>query len=237
MSKYLIPMDEFGLMADSEGVARVDSRYVADAFEKNHKDVLYAIRRMTGEGSGYSPDFIRRNFTPIKFIDARGRKQPCILMTRDGFCALVMSFTGKKADQFKEAYICRFNEMEGQIKLIRSLRDQNPMLTKAIQDNREDPKPYDYSNELDMLNRIVLGMSAKQYREENGIPKGDPIRPHFTAAQAEMMDKLMMLDTGFQYSVPDYQQRKHMLEWYAITHPVVEKIIDGNSTTKETDAA
>jgi RecG-like helicase len=39
-------------------------------------------------------------------------KQPCFTITRDGFTFLAMGFTGKKAAQFKEAYINAFNQME-----------------------------------------------------------------------------------------------------------------------------
>ena len=34
LMKELIAMNDFGLMADKEGTARVDSRFVAEAFEK-----------------------------------------------------------------------------------------------------------------------------------------------------------------------------------------------------------
>ena len=64
--KELIPMNEHGLFAGADFVARVDSRYVADVFEKRHKDVLRAIRQIIGEDSGYSQVFRQRNFTPSK---------------------------------------------------------------------------------------------------------------------------------------------------------------------------
>ena len=38
------------------------------------------------------------------------------LMTRDGFCALVMRWNGDKANQFKVAFINAFNKMEETIK-------------------------------------------------------------------------------------------------------------------------
>ncbi len=48
--------------------------------------------------------------------DASGRKLPCYnINTRDGFQPLAMGFTGKRAAQFKEAYINAFNQMEKQL--------------------------------------------------------------------------------------------------------------------------
>ena len=41
--KQLIPMDEHGMFADYNDTALVDSRFVADAFEKGHREVLRSI--------------------------------------------------------------------------------------------------------------------------------------------------------------------------------------------------
>lgn len=233
--KALIPMNEFGLMAGKDCVARVDSRKIAEAFEKNHFDVLRSIKRIISEESGYSSEFTERNFAVSKYIDETGRKLPCYLLTRDGFVALAMSFTGKKADAFKEQYIKLFNEMEAQILLIQSLRDQHPLLTEAIKVTRDDPQPWDYSDEADMLNRIVLGMTAKQYREKHGIPKSEAIRPHMTAEEADLMERLQMIDVGLQYSEHEYQKRKQTLEWYAMKHRKVAELPKETGRPLETE--
>ena len=66
-----------------------------------------------------------------------------------------------------------------------------------------------------MLNRIVLGMTARQYREKHCIPKNEPIRPSMTLEEATLMEHLQVIDVGLQYSEPEYQKRKQTLEWYA----------------------
>lgn len=214
--KQLIPIDEYGMFANYNDTALVDSRFVAEAFEKNHKDVLRNIDHILSEDSGYSTEFNRRNFAPINYTDARGRKQRCYAMTRDGFTALAMGFTGKKAARFKEFYIKRFNEMEQFINTLVSTREQFPKLTAQIQLLYPDAKPYHYSNECDMLNRIVLGMSAKQFRERHGLQKGQSIRPLLRDDQIAMLDLLQTFDMGLLLAVPDYQQRKRYLEQSAI---------------------
>lgn len=216
--KQLIPIDEHGMFASMKDVALVDSRFVAEAFEKNHKDVLRNIDHILSEDSGYSTEFNRRNFAPINYTDARGRKQRCYAMTRDGFTALAMGFTGKKAARFKEFYIKRFNEMEQFINTLVSTREQFPKLTAQIQLLYPDAKPYHYSNECDMLNRIVLGMSAKQFRERHGLQKGQSIRPLLRDDQIAMLDLLQTVDMGLLLAEPDYAQRKRHLEWYAINN-------------------
>ena len=148
------------------------------------------------------------------YKDARGRKLPRYLLTRDGFTMLVMGYTGPKAMHFKELYIQRFNEMEQCVRSLLSARQEFPMLTEMICRLHESPKAYHFSNEADMLNRIVLGMSAKQFRLANGIEKGQSIRPYLTAKQIHALDRLQHLDYGLLYSCPDFQQRKQLLMAY-----------------------
>lgn len=212
--KNLIPEDEFGVFADSKGVVRVDSLFVAAAFEKGHRHVLRDIARIIEPKSGLSENFICANFTLSTYKDARGRKLPCYLLTRDGFTMLVMGYTGPKAMHFKELYIRRFNEMGQCIQSLLAARQDFPMLTEMICRLHESPKPYHFSNECDMLNRIVLGMSAKQFRLANGIEKGQSIRPYLTAQQIHALERLQHLDYGLLYSCPDFQKRKQLLMAY-----------------------
>ena len=213
--KFLIPEDELGVFADQGGVPRVDSLFVADIFGKQHFHVLRDIAKLTESKSGLSETFIASNFESSTYRDARDRKLPRYLMTRDGFTMLVMGYTGPKAMHFKELYMQCFNEMEQCIRSLLSARQEFPMLTDMICRLHESPKPYHFSNECDMINRIVVGMTAKQFREKNGIPKGESIRPFLTAEQIALMDKLQKADIGLLIAVPDYEQRKRQLEWYA----------------------
>nr|DAF49171.1 MAG TPA: regulatory protein [Caudovirales sp. ctrNG92] len=212
--KELIPMDEYGMFADMKDTARVDSRLVAQMFEKEHKNVLQSIDAILAPDSGFSREFNRLNFQPIKYTDIRGRKQRCYAMTRDGFTMLVMGFTGKKAAQFKEMYIKRFNEMEQTIKTLVSAREQFPMLTEQIRLLHDSPKPYHFSNEADMLNRLALGQTAKQFREARGLNKGESIRPYLTKEQLDLLDRLQTIDLGLLVSTPDFETRKRFLEWW-----------------------
>ena len=213
--KELIPMNDCGLFCDMRDTARLDSRFVAETFEKGHREVLRSIDQILSEDSGYSDEFNRCNFAPISYTDVRGRKQRCYAMTRDGFVILAMGFTGKKAAQFKEAYIKCFNEMEAHIAAMVSARHQFPKLTAQIRLLNPEAKPYHYSNECDMLNRLVLGMTAKQFKIEHGIPlETGSIRPWLTQEQIEKLDELQAIDLGLMVAEPDFQQRKMKLEWY-----------------------
>ena len=212
--KFLIPEDEFGVFADQGGVPRVDSLFVAAAFDKKHFHVLRDIAKITESKSGLSESFTKLNFEPSTYKDVTGRKLQRYLLTRDGFVMLVMGYTGPKAMQFKELYIKRFNEMEQCVRSLMSARQEFPMLTEMICRLHETPKAYHFSNEADMLNRIVLGMSAKQFRLVNGIEKGQSIRPYLTAKQINALERLQHLDYGLLYSCPDFKHRKQLLTAY-----------------------
>lgn len=212
--KELIPKDEYGIFADAHDTARVDSLFVAQAFEKEHFHVLRDIAKITDTKSGLSETFTASNFESSSYKDKTGRKLPCYQMTRDGFTMLVMGYTGRKAMRFKELYIKRFNEMEKYIKTLVSARQEFPLLTANIKLLHDAPKPYHFSNECDMLNRIVLGMTAKQFRLANGIEKGKSIRPYLSKEQIDMLETLQKVDVGLLVGFPNYEDRKRHLEWY-----------------------
>lgn len=207
----LIPIDEYGLFADKNDTARVDSRYVAECFEKEHKNVIRDIRELD-----CSDEFRLLNFEPSSYKNKQGKKQPCYCMTRDGFVFLVMGYRGKKAAHFKEMYIRRFNEMEEHIKSLVSARQEFPLLTDNIKLAYDNPKPYHYSNECDMINRIVLGMTSKQYKIAYDIPSNESIRPYLSEEQIKLLDVLQNVDIGLLFSVPDYHKRKQLLESYIV---------------------
>lgn len=94
-----------------DGQAVTSSLAVADFFSKRHDDVLKKIRILD-----CSPEFCARNFAETSILvrqpNGGTRKLPCYQITRDGFAFLATGFTGKRAAQFKEAYINAFNQME-----------------------------------------------------------------------------------------------------------------------------
>ncbi|ENX6894046.1 Rha family transcriptional regulator [Escherichia coli] len=93
-----------------DGQVVTSSLAVANFFSKRHGDVLKKIRTLECSAS-----FTARNFSVSDYTDCTGRKLPCYQITRDGFAFLAMGFMGKRAAQFKEAYINAFNQMEKQL--------------------------------------------------------------------------------------------------------------------------
>jgi Rha family phage regulatory protein len=89
------------------GTAMTTSRQIAYHFDKRHDNVLRDI-----ENLDCSPQFNRLNFEAVEYQDDKGEPRKEYQITRNGFVFLAMGFTGKRAAQFKEAYICAFDEME-----------------------------------------------------------------------------------------------------------------------------
>ena len=78
----------------------------------------------------------------------------------------------------------------------------------------DDAPHYVFSNESNLLNSIITGMSTKKFRELHDIPKGESVRPYLTAQQLDALDKLQKADTGLLLSTPDYKTRKQILKEY-----------------------
>lgn len=191
---------------EQKNQAFCDSLQVAETFGKMHKNVIQDIKNL-----GCSEEFWRLNFQPRTYT-SRGKKYPMYLLTKDGFTMLVFGYTGKKAMQFKEAYIQRFNDMEAFIKTTIALRMEHPALTEAIKDAHENPQSFHYSNEFNMINRIVLGMTASQFKALHGIDKNvASIRPYISDFEAQTIERLQKVDIGLLVAQMGYEQRKQIL--------------------------
>ncbi len=95
------------LVEIKDGELKTTSKVVSDVFGKAHRKVLRDIDNLD-----CSEEFRTANFGLSHYTSLQGKKLSCIEMTRDGFTFLCMGFTGKKAAQWKEAYIKAFNQME-----------------------------------------------------------------------------------------------------------------------------
>lgn len=197
----------FGVVAIN-GVPVVGSRNLAETFGKRHDNVIQSI-----ENSHCSEGFRNLNFKVSYYRAGKGKYKE-YLLTRDGFTFIVMGFTGKKADLFKEAYIQRFNEMEQYIKSRTMARLESRDLTDAVALLHDPPKRYHYSNEFDMINKIVLGVRAREFRLKHGIQKDESIRDHLTSQEISAIEKLQAFDAHLAKVIPDYSQRQGLLKEY-----------------------
>lgn len=91
----------------SNGNLMTTSKVVSDVFNKPHRDVTKAI-----EALDCSVEFSSRNFSQSDYTTNRGKTYRCYNITEHGFYMLAMGFTGKKAMQWKEAFISEFSRLQ-----------------------------------------------------------------------------------------------------------------------------
>lgn len=195
---------------ERKGQPFCSSRQVAEAFNKRHDAVLRDIRELDCSETFRLHNFVETSQT-VAMPNGGKRRDPISLMTKDGFMFLVMGYRGKKAAVIKETYIANFNAMENFIKDMLTARMEFPAFAEAVMDAHEEPKHYHFSNEADMINRIVLGAPAKTIRERYDLPKGASIRPCLDECQIEAITALQRADIGLLAIVPEFERRKKVL--------------------------
>lgn len=102
-----------------DGINIVSSRVIANQLGKEHKHVLEGIRRM---GLNLDPC----NFIESSYLDSYNRSKAEYLLTKDGFTLYMFNIQGY--NEFKRAYINRFNEME------KSLKEMQPKLPQTYKE-------------------------------------------------------------------------------------------------------
>ena len=88
------------------------SLLVAETFEKEHRNVLKAIRKLMSATNVA----VAQMFDETTYVNEQGKEQPMFFMNRDGFTLLAMGFSGERALKFKVDYINAFNAMEEELK-------------------------------------------------------------------------------------------------------------------------
>lgn len=214
-----VERDEWGVRG-IKGKVLVSSRMLAERFDKEHKFVLRVIRDKAKEaqeefdttGSTALLDFTERNFAPSEYKDKTGKKNIEYQITKDGFAFIAMGFTGTKASLAKVEYIQRYNKMEDFVTGRLEASNGYKELITSLEDN--GATYWDYPNEADMINIIVLGQRAKAYRASQGISDKET-RAYLTADQITSIEKLQKIDLGLVEVGMTFTQRKaHLTKYY-----------------------
>lgn len=221
MSKFLIPVTDEGMTANSDGsVVYVDSRVIAEKVGKEHRHVLRDIEAATEKldkiieptSGRYSID---NYFVKSSYKAANGKRNPCYFVSEQGFMLLLTHWKTDNAFKISIEYAAKFDAMRSFCKQLVVARKDFPILTAAIKFMHGDnAKPYHFSNECDMLNRMAIGCTARQYRLNNELDKNEQLRPHLTEQQLAVIDDLQQVDRGLLLSGIDYHARKEKLELY-----------------------
>lgn len=144
------------------------SRNVAETFGKEHKHILEAVDNLTAENST-----VKNMFAEDSYKNTRGREYRQVLMTKDGFTLLAMGFNGKKAIEFKLAYIEQFNKMEQQLKqqLPGTYKEALLQLVEQVESNERlelenkelKPKADYFDKYIKNKGTMTIGVIAENY--------------------------------------------------------------------------
>jgi len=92
-------------------MSTIDSKTIADVFEKNHKNIMRDIRDF--------PDFESRigrlKIEPSYYVNEQNKKQPMFILDKSTATILILGFTGKKAHKFKVALLETFDKLEKKV--------------------------------------------------------------------------------------------------------------------------
>ena len=203
---------ELGVTTIDGEKAVVSSRDVADVFGKRHDNVLAKVDQIIERAE--DGNFTALNFKGSKYKGESGRKNREYLLAKDGVVLLAMGYNGKKFIDLKVEYIKHFNRMEELIKSRHFTRIEYKPMMNALKEQRElqgkKTNHFHYSNEANMINRIVLNDTAKKYCEKNNIPRGE-LRDNLPEWQLKAIKQLQRSNTDLIQMGLDYQGRKELL--------------------------
>ena len=197
---------ELGIFEKSDD-AWTTSVDLARVFDKRHDNVIRDIEVIMDS----SPStFVDLNFEATSYKDVKGKKHKCYRMTRKGFTLVAMGFTGKKAMAFKVAYINAFEAMSELIFSRIHTRIGYREMTGAIKEYIGNDK-LTYAREADMVNGVVLGMSAKDFREVHNLKQGETPRDAVVRDKLEQLNDAQRINAGLIRAGLDAVERERIL--------------------------
>lgn len=146
------------------------------------------------------------------FSGEKGKRDSIVVVAQ-----LSPEFTAKLVDRWQE--LERKLQVNAQTKIDRQYaRLETPELTNALKSQREakgkEIAPHIFSNDYNMMNRIVLGLTSAHFRKEHEIGKAEAIRDYLSPVQTEAMLKIQRINTSLIEIGMEYKDRKEKLQQY-----------------------
>lgn len=190
----------------------MSSREIAELTGKQHKHVIRDIRGMLDDLENDGPVLGH-----LEKKDSRGYTT-AFHLDRELTETLITGYSV----QLRHKVIKRLHELEGKVRELEAAKDSRqrarleaPALADAVKYTRlaagKEIKPYHFSNEFDLINRVVLGGSSKQYRAAHGLAANDPIRDTLSPCQIKAVEHMQRLNASLIDVGMAFDQRKAKL--------------------------
>lgn len=120
----------------------VSSRIIAEQLNKQHKHVLESLDNLKNSSTAD----ISALLIPSEYIASNGKTNREYLLTKDGFILYMFNIQGY--NEFKMAYINRFNELEKQVREMQPQIPQDyPSALRALADKYEENRRLEIENQ------------------------------------------------------------------------------------------
>ena len=193
-------------------VKSMSSLEIAELTGKRHDHVMNDIRKMLEDLNVDAPMFLGT------YKAGRNNTYECFNLPKDETITLISGYSAV----LRMAIIKRWSELEAKELLEderkasrQQARLEAPLMTKALQDARarlgKESPPHVFSNDYDMIYRIVLGLPAKKYKAEQGIDDKTNLRDVLTLEQIKAIEALQRLNQSMHELDYDFDKRKDKL--------------------------
>ncbi|EOF6195376.1 Rha family transcriptional regulator [Salmonella enterica] len=201
-----------------KGEPVVSTEVIAAEFGRRHDNVMQNIRSLI-ESDHLGP----LDFKESSYVNKQNKVQPCYELTERGFLIAMPFIGGEKARDGQVRLVDSFIEYREKVKRESAIQTERDLarveyrpMTNAIKQSKEaegkEAEHYHFSNEANLINRIVLGTTAAKFRKENDIGKTEAIRDYLTAEQIRAITELQRADTVFINMGWDFERRKAELK-------------------------
>ena len=217
----------------SVNVKSMSSLEIAELTGKEHRNVMSDIRKMLEELKIDAAKF------SATYKTGRNNTYECFNLPKDETITLISGYSAV----LRMAIIKRWSELE-QKELLENERKASrqqarleaPLMTKALQDARarlgKESPPHVFSNDYDMIYRIVLGLPAKKYKLENGIDDKENLRDVLSLEQIKAVESLQRLNQSMLELDFDFETRKKELNRVFMRNHaklMIDEIISNNA--------
>ncbi len=197
-------------------ILTMSSRVIAELTGKRHDNVLADIRKMLNELGINATDFSGTYKT------GKNNSYEVFNLPKRETLILIGGYSVK----LRTAIIDRWQELELEVAKLKAekeaalkqretLKVEYKPMTDAIQQSLEsqqkEPKFYHFSNEADLINRVILGCTSGKFRAQNEIEENESIRDYLSPLQLKCFTELQRANTVYITDELEFEERKEKL--------------------------